>query len=323
MHKLTLSTLLLAFLASACADEGAPPLEQGRQALRTTWGETELVLPWGSGESELGFRGQQTESRAFGPQAATLTSGGELLVLDSVKGRVVRFDREGAFLGAFAGGRLASDLAVRGEEVVLLDLAGMNLESRGADGGLRWTRKLSAAFKTAAGLHLQGDGLHLVTAHQESYDLDAERPLTARRAGVAGPDGRAFAIDRAAGDPPEMVLYEEIEPLLQGAARRTVVRGRWPTDCDAVRLVGVLPGDDLVTLCDRMGEVDGRPVVERNLRILSQRGELQYETRLATALPYPPFRSVRVDGGVIVLLEPAEEGLHVRLVRPRLEEVTR
>ncbi len=274
-------------------------------SVRETW-----RLPYGSEAGELGLRRPSIESRAWGPQAATLTASGKLVVLDNEKGRVVTFDSRGELVGESPLSPLTVDMACSATLCWFLELATPSLLERvGVHGMQRKASKLSAAFKTAIGLGVVGSGPILYTAHQESYRPLAPQPLASRRSGLTQGGGRALSLSLHK-DSRTIALHEEIEPLLEGSARRTMELFRSPTECDAARLIGSIPGNRLVTLCD----VLENGVVERAVLVLDSVGTVQHSLPLSSESLYVPFRQVRLEGGKLLLLEALTDYLQVTLI---------
>lgn len=306
----------VALLAWGCQAGGQQVETTQRALLVTPIVELQWQLPYGSKEDAVGLRQPSAESRAWGPQAAIISTSGELTVLDNEKGRVVTFDAEGNVLAHSPLSALASDLACSDSLCWFLDLATLTLlERTGMHGPQRSATALSAAFKTVVGLEVIGQRPTLYTAHQESYDPLQDNKLASRRSGLVQSDGRALSLSLDRGSR-TMTLHEEVEPLLEGKARRTLEVYTRKTECDAVRLLGSVPGGGLVCLCDalRDGEVD------RLVLVLDSSGNVLSRIALAPNPLYVPFRQVRMVHGKLLLLEPLANHLQVSLISLTSEE---
>lgn len=311
MKALQAASVLALFLVAGCQQDGGQ-LETANVGLQ---GGPKVVaqweIPYGPGESALGLRRASTESRAWGPQSATLSSSGELAILDNEKGRIVTFDARGDVVGMSPLSPLTMDLACSNAGCWFLELAGPTITERAeVHGARRGARPLSAAFKTAVALTTSGGKPTLLTVHQESYDLSAQQPLADRRSGFLQADGRALSLtlDKLTGS---MTLHEELEPLLEGASRRTREVYSCATTCDAVRLIGTVRPQRLVVLCDA---VDASGEVLRRVQLLGVAGTVLQSVQLATDSLYVPFRQVRLVGDSVLLLEPRPEYLQATLV---------
>jgi hypothetical protein len=306
-----LSVIVIGALLATCCNGGEQHLETKYSGLRTApVVERQWRLAYGPGPAELGIRPPLDESRAWGPQAATINSGGELVVLDNEKGRVVTFDSSGQLSGASPQSAMSIDVACSDSLCWFLELASPALVERvGVHGVNRGRTSLSAAFKTAVGIGVVGNVPTLHTAYQESYLPLATQPLATRRSGLLQRDGRALSVslNKNSGT---VTLHEEIVPLLEGSARRTRELYSAPTDCDAIRLIGALSGNQLVTVCDVVGGGN----VERAVLVLNSKGAIVHRIALAAHGLYVPFRQVRLVENQLLLLEPLAEYLQVTLI---------
>jgi hypothetical protein len=306
-----LSVVVIGSLLAASCNSGEQPLETAYRGLqRTPALERQWRLPYGPATGELGLREPSKESRAWGPQAATISSTGELVVLDNEKGRVVSFDSHGRFSAASPQSAMTLDVACSVAICWFLELTSPTLTERaGVHGEVRGRTSLSAAFKTVVGIGVVGGEPTLHTAYQESYLPLTAQPLATRRNGLLQSSGAALSLslNKQLGT---MTLHEEIVPLLDGSARRTREVYSASTDCDAMRLVGSLSGNRLVTVCD---VVQGG-IVERAVLLLDFQGAVVQRIALSPDILYVPFRQVRLVADQLLLLEPLPEYLQITLL---------
>ena len=294
------------------------PLEHSLHALQAE--TTVFEIPWGGQQGELGRRPAGLESVARGPESIAATGNGEVALLDAVKGRVALFDKTGSYLRAVDVDPMARDFAPEKDGgFASLNLAAMRIERRDGEGKVRGEIDLSPAFKTAVGLdYVPGEGLELSTMYQETYSADAVEPLASVREGLRGAEGsfKSLVLGRphkAAGSGVVVVL-EAIEAKLKGAGEATRVAASFPTECSALRLLGILKYGELAVVCDTATDVDGVVDVERSLQLLSPDGEKLFAMAVSTATDYAPFRAYRVSGAALLAMAPGPSGLKVSVV---------
>ena len=276
-------------------------------------------VPWGGEESRLGRVPSGPEQVARGPQSLALTANGDLAILDAVKGRVAFFAPGGEYRGAVETDAMAVDFSIAPDgEIASLNLAAMKIELRDGSGAVSATLALSPAFKTVVALdHAGGAGLELATMHQESYLAEAAQPLATVREGLRGADASfksvTLGVSAIAGQR-LLVVREALEPLLKGGGEATRIVASFPTECSAVRLLGVLAEGELALVCDVASELDGRIDVERRIQVLAPGGDVLYELPVSTAADYSPFRAYRVSNGALLAMEPGVLGLRVTIL---------
>ena len=135
------------------------------------------VLPWGPGPNQLG-RIDPNESDAEGPASFLVEESGEFLVLDQVKSRIVRVDRQGDFVESIElpgsnfmglerlpnGRLLAVDRLVRRSVVIVDELLGVLAEYPIEGEYIEDSGVITAIF-------VRGDGLWLEVSHSYSVRI--------------------------------------------------------------------------------------------------------------------------------------------------------
>jgi hypothetical protein len=282
---------------------------------------THVVVPWGTGNGEVGLRRPQHEAPADGASAVAVASDGSMLLLDRLNHRVVKLDRQGRHRGPWTVAQVPADV----EELTVA-----------ADGALGVYSPLRARVWIYEGGQLTGEvpvprGLReLLTvelgasrnviarsAHQEMYRLgppSAPQTLASvlhskREGAFELADGSGIAARLDAKNRPEMLV-------LDVSGERTRVARRHPLGSVPVlsaRIVGVEHGIACVRLEHRINGATFR--VRRSVTFLNaSSGEIVLERDLgAVAGPYVPRRSFAMGGDPtrLVFMQPADDGLHV------------
>lgn len=266
------------------------------------------TVVWGSGPGQLG-RERQQEGNAEGPMSVALGPGGEAWVLDTVNGRLQRFDRDGGHLGSQPlAVQYAQDVVVLpdGRTLQLDRLADKAVAVVAADG--RVLGELPLAGPSLAepggvtGLFVDGEDVYVEKAHGALVRVgDTSGKRDERQPEVPGRPSRdgaswlsAGIVDGAAGR--LYVTSIRREPLGQRFTRElrvppTVLRLVW-LDSDAAGTLYLAwlwdGGGDAaqVTLVCLSGE-DGRVLGQRALP--------------ASSVPEETFREFALDpaGGAL------------------------
>lgn len=320
-----LGLLLLCSTFAGCQAEAervpqAAGLEQSVVSL--TLSTHRLNVPWGSDKSHLGLVPAGPDNPARGPMSVALTRTGDILVLDSVVGRVAVFDENtGALKRAFPVKGLPADVCGGADgSVATWEPTGTRLRTYDRNGLASGESALGPAFVTVTGLTcLHGKRL-VSTRHQETFDAGSASPLASGREGIAGLDGEFYALrlaEESAHDGTSRVeLWQGLEPKLEGAgvaARKIAV---WPTNCSAVKLAGTTETGKLVIICDEVSA--GEPVaVQRRIEVRSLDGSLLGSVAIPMGWEYQPFRWLSVGKDRFLTAIPGPHGLHLAVYMVR------
>ena len=282
---------------------------------------THVVVPWGTGNGEVGLRRPQHEAPADGASAVAVASDGSMLLLDRLNQRVVRLDRQGRQRGPWTVTRVPADV----EELTVA-----------ADGALGVYSPLRARVWIYEGDVVTGEvpvprGLReLLTielgasrnviarsAHQEMYRLgppSAPQTLASvlhskREGAFELTDGSGIAARLDAKGRPEMLVLDVTGERTRVARRHALSS----VPVLSARIVGVEHDVACVRLEHRIDGASFR--VRRSVTCLNaSSGEIVLERELgAVDGPYVPRRSFAMGGNPtrLVFMQPADDGLHI------------
>lgn len=274
----------------------------------------ELLLPWGSGEGQVGLVPLRPERPPRGPLSVALSPDGSVWVLDQVNHRIVHLDATGGWLAPLVAPPGSMDLAVDSlGRVAVLSL--INHRVLVVDqGGLVEEIPVPIALRQIAGLSIDGSGRFLLeTARQETFDLGREG------ARVGWPDILNTQIDgvgTATGGVATESLVKGKTPTLLTHMRGHKEPRRTPVlDADglaSMAIVGTLEGGRTVVVTERFRADD---TVERHLRLVGPKGDTLAERPLAGRSLTFMFREMALSpDDVVIAMHSSEAGLTLRSI---------
>ncbi len=322
VNRITLVAAL--FASAACTSESKQESAEARAVGAAALTSADLgagrvvELPWGSGAAALGFRPAVQERAAIGAPAFAVDGRGSVLVLDAVKGRVVRV--HGTELAPLASvPKDADDIAV---------------SSDGAFAVRRSVTPKVSVFDPAG--HFIGD---VDTGAVRDVDLIALGP--SRRVMVTSPYQETFvagspsmpqermavlstkregAFARRDGQGLVVVRTDDGQIELRVVARSTEEDGRSRVTArhalggaSAARLVGV-SGDIACARVEHVSEGAGGAVSVRREAVCANAVDGRVTLRVDLPSPglYVPRRELVVGAGSLVMARPTERGLELR-----------
>ncbi len=305
----------VADLAAGAAREGEP--RSG----------TIVRASWGNGVDQLG-RSRPREGNPEAPASLALDAQGRIVVLDSVNGRIVRYDAQGRVVGTLATTQSAPQeiaTARDGSLLVMDRLADKSVAILDADGHLKGelpvTGKGMEQGGSATGLFVDDTGVYVEREHSQlvrigdvSGQPDAARP---ELDGRPSRDGRSLlsagVVDPAAG---RLWLRR-----LDRASGALVFQKQVVLDSPYFAIL-LLDSDRAGTIY--VGVHSGREVAPGDVRdeavqvaCVGPTGDLRGVARMpANTMPEEIFRELEVqDDGTILHLEISDEGATVRAYR--------
>ena len=150
---------------------------------------------WGSGPGQIG-RSQPAEANPEVAASFSATSDGDLVVLDKVNGRIVRYSRDGRLKGSIAapltepqellvgsdGSMLVMDRLVD-ERVAVLDPNGKELGQIPITGdGLKYGGSATGLFEDEDGIYVENEHSQVIRIGDREGNPDPERPTLDGRA---------------------------------------------------------------------------------------------------------------------------------------------
>lgn len=300
-----------AAVGCATSEEG-DKLASSRAALHA---DGSLTLAFGDKANELGFAPALPERAAFGPQAVGTLPGGALLVLDAVRGRVLRVEAGGAVREVAKVDRDADDLAVGPDgafavkrtttpKVVVYTPAGAR------QGELDY-RILQDAERIELGASRR---VTVVSAHQERYllgsptfPLSPAEVLHSKREGVAErADGAGLQVLRSDDGQLSLVAVRR-----DAEQERTVEVGRVAVGRGAsARVVGV-SGNVACLRVETLEDTAAISVRREAVCVDASTGAVVFRSDLGAPGAYVPHRELTFSRGRLTFAKPTSEGLQV------------
>ncbi|MSP15792.1 MAG: hypothetical protein EXR73_04100 [Myxococcales bacterium] len=258
---------------------------------------------WGAGQGDFGRRSGE-EQNAEGPMAIASGPGGEVIVLDQVNARAVRFGPDGAVRGSVAlGPDTAQDLAMSEDgRIAVLDRVGAGqVLLHGPDG------VLAGQVPVAGGPIAEAGGATGVFIDAHGVWVEREHGELVR---VAGTDGTA--------DPDRPT--QPGRPTRDGLA---FVHASLPSRTDGIAQLRLFDRDG--QLLWQRSVAFGRPIVQLLLLDSDRAGRVYLGAHLGRESSEPPF--MLVDQAIVIARYVAEGGVETgRLALPATdapEEVLR
>lgn len=273
----------------------------------------ERVLPWGSGDGEVGLVPAAEDRAPFGPLSAAIGNRGNVFVLDQVNGRVVELAFDGSWLGARPAPLAPSDMSIDSAgRPAVLSLVNHRLSILEKQGVVEEIEVPMVLQIGGISTTPQGDFL-LLDAHQETFRLghsgawigwpDLLKTKVEGHAQASGGrplqtlvrDGRAWILYRVPHQQePEMIP-------LQGSE-----------DVASAVVLASFANDEALVVFERWRGAEA----VRSLARYSLSGELRVETPLeGQPIAFPFKELVPDDHGAVLQLLPLEDGLHLRVSR--------
>jgi hypothetical protein len=306
--------LLCACTATSPDPRGTALSPLGQPSCRDT------ELPWGPGPAQIGLRPGGEEHLGRGPQAVAVAPDGDVLVLDTVNGRVVAIDPRGDVRIAVDGlARDAEDLAVGADGAIAVWSPLQGKAWVFGDGGAaEGTISVDRALRQTVGISLGASRQLLVrSAYQETLSagspaapVDLATMLAGKREGAfLLADGRGVSTRKTADG---AALIVTANPA--GRRATTLATHPIPGPADAAMPFGVA-GDLACVRTERVEQpADRLSVTRRAVCLHATTGRVVTDLALGAPGPYLPAHELAVGGTtpVLAVLQPSTDHVVVR-----------
>ena len=292
----------------------------------------ELMLPWGEGPGQAGFRPAVPEQLADGPSAVAVDREGRVLVLDRRNGRVLSI-AGGGQVRTWMGVARDAELVAAADDgaVALWSPLRARVWIQGPDGAPAGEVSVPRELREIQGLGLgPSRRIAVRTSFQETFEIGSptapmglDDVLRSKREGSASlPNGEALAARRRSeGGGEILVLGRDAKDSGRTRVERSLsVKG----PLAAIRIAGVAAAATGAVICARVERFDAAPakgeplVVGREVVCLDgASGTTLLAEPIARPGSYVPAQDVAVGGipPTLAVIEPTEAGLRVRTRR--------